>query len=259
MKKTQTKWNSYQDYLKSNEWKKLKEKFYKGFEYDIHCEICHDMDFSYNRKETHHFKYPANYNYANDSIDNLICVCRKCHEDIHNTFIKDSNSALHYYLSIFLSIKNPNDYNYWDGSLWKNKKDFIYNFLQIKNCVTQEENRIKEELISKEKKENHDIKNMFNYHQLKAKTDDEIFELKLQVSSLLELKKDLDKTNHLYFALKGFVYNLIKSGDVKLEAKVILNDFGNNNLRKIEYLNGVDIENHDFLELVTKDIGGCNG
>ncbi len=113
MKKDE-KWNDYQEYLQSNNWRNLKEIFYKSFNNEVYCEIC-DTDFEGKRKETHHFQYSKNWN--DDSIDNLVCVCRDCHRLIHNEFTKED----------------------WIMGRWENKYHFLYTVKSIYLDIIRDE------------------------------------------------------------------------------------------------------------------------
>lgn len=65
---------SYNDYLQSDRWKRLREQAIvraRG-----KCEFCGEK-----AQAVHHVKYPKNL--SNDSLDNLVVVCKKCHETSH--------------------------------------------------------------------------------------------------------------------------------------------------------------------------------
>jgi hypothetical protein len=88
MSKKNKRWDSYSDYLKSPEWKAIKEEFYANFGgYNDECEISSE-EFEGYRKcllHLHHFKYPKDW--ANDSWGNLILICSEVHQFVHGNNI----------------------------------------------------------------------------------------------------------------------------------------------------------------------------
>lgn len=64
----------YQDYIKSDEWKRLRELCFSAS--GGRCEFCGDKAVN-----AHHVKYPKNF--SEDKASNLVAVCRKCHELCH--------------------------------------------------------------------------------------------------------------------------------------------------------------------------------
>lgn len=66
--------NDYKEYLKSEEWK---EKKMKRIEHDKYrCKLCG----SGKNLQVHHITYE---NFPNETIDDLVTVCRNCHIEIH--------------------------------------------------------------------------------------------------------------------------------------------------------------------------------
>jgi len=64
----------YHEYLKSKEWKELRLRAYKRAHHQ--CELCKRP-----AAAVHHVKYPKQY--PNDSIENLLVVCKRCHNLVH--------------------------------------------------------------------------------------------------------------------------------------------------------------------------------
>jgi hypothetical protein len=64
----------YSEYLKSPSWKKLRKLAYQRSNHS--CDFCGNEAVA-----VHHVKYPKKYN--EDCLDNLIVVCKKCHELTH--------------------------------------------------------------------------------------------------------------------------------------------------------------------------------
>ena len=76
----------YQNYLNSKEWDDLRSRVHKratGF-----CELCTE-----NAEATHHVKYPKNL--KDDDRDNLVAVCKQCHDKLHGIKGRDSAWAFH--------------------------------------------------------------------------------------------------------------------------------------------------------------------
>lgn len=77
-------YNSYKDYLKSDQWRNIKTEFnamYKLYYGDPSiCFLC-----LYNKTQAlHHWYYPQNLN--DDKWSNLLPVCHDCHTQIHKGF-----------------------------------------------------------------------------------------------------------------------------------------------------------------------------
>jgi 5-methylcytosine-specific restriction endonuclease McrA len=62
---------SYRKYIKSNSWKRLRKQTLIRDNYI--CKFCGEK-----ATDVHHIQYPEDF--KNDSIDNLISCCKKCHE-----------------------------------------------------------------------------------------------------------------------------------------------------------------------------------
>lgn len=82
----------YQDYLKSEQWKDLRAQVYQRAQ--SKCELC-----GRTAAAIHHIKYPKNY--SEDSLGNLVAVCKRCHMKLHGinheTLVKkflDSHNAV---------------------------------------------------------------------------------------------------------------------------------------------------------------------
>lgn len=74
---------NYLEYLRSDWWKDLRKKAIERD--DNKCGFCGGIF-----KEVHHIKYPKRF--KQDHIDNLICVCKKCHRRLHG--INDNSKEL---------------------------------------------------------------------------------------------------------------------------------------------------------------------
>ncbi len=98
------KFATYDDYLLSDKWEKVKEDFTKTLSYEKVCFFCYYQDCL----QFHHWRYPKNWN--NDNHNNLFLVCKFCHERIHRTdIIHDShmygpNQQLRYLSHIFKEL-----------------------------------------------------------------------------------------------------------------------------------------------------------
>jgi len=81
---------NYKEYLKSEEWKQLRKKAYtrsKGF-----CELCGKK-----AENIHHICYPKHY--SNDSLNNLLAVCERCHKLLHGIRESVRKELLRYSMS----------------------------------------------------------------------------------------------------------------------------------------------------------------
>jgi hypothetical protein len=92
------RFNSYEDYLKSDKWKAVKED-YQRKEQTNHCLVCRAVFENDIKPNYHHFRYPKDWN--NDSFENLIIVCESCHKFLHDEIEHNSNEiSIREYLSI---------------------------------------------------------------------------------------------------------------------------------------------------------------
>jgi len=66
----------YEDYLKSDEWKKLRERALKRAEY--RCEFCGSV-----ATMIHHVQYLKEENSEMENINHLVACCKKCHDLCH--------------------------------------------------------------------------------------------------------------------------------------------------------------------------------
>ena len=73
-KEKSTKFTNYNDYLKSPEWRYLKEKVLSKAGYK--CSFCNRRAY-----QVHHIKYPKRF--EDDKIEYLVAVCKDCHTAIH--------------------------------------------------------------------------------------------------------------------------------------------------------------------------------
>ncbi len=89
----------YDEYInKSSEWKLLRLKAYGRSNHK--CEFCGKKGAA-----VHHIKYPKNY--SEDSLDNLVVVCKKHHKLIHGIRGVESQELLEFCLrrGIIIDIK----------------------------------------------------------------------------------------------------------------------------------------------------------
>lgn len=76
--------DSYKDYLDSDEWKKLRTRVRRrarGW-----CERCKVGP----RADVHHLTYER---LGNERLDDLVAVCRECHEHLHGRRAQDPAAA----------------------------------------------------------------------------------------------------------------------------------------------------------------------
>jgi hypothetical protein len=89
-------YKSYEVYLLSDKWQKVKEDF-NEFSENANgiCFLCYEQ----NNLQLHHWRYPKDWN--NDSYKNLIQLCHECHGTVHsieqtkmlhNSYLFDTNS-----------------------------------------------------------------------------------------------------------------------------------------------------------------------
>lgn len=67
---------NYKEYLESNKWKEFREKVLKRDNYK--CTKCGNT----NELCIHHITYD---NFGNENLEDVVTLCSKCHEEIHNT------------------------------------------------------------------------------------------------------------------------------------------------------------------------------
>jgi len=70
-------WNSYEDYLNSPEWEKIRAAVHKR-DKGV-CQLCGCPEAS--NPHCHHWNYPSDWN--EDTPDNVILACDGCHSDLH--------------------------------------------------------------------------------------------------------------------------------------------------------------------------------
>jgi hypothetical protein len=78
--KGKKRWDSYEDYLQSDEWKALRSEAHKRVKGDYGttcCEVCQGND----GLQVHHWKYSVDW--IDDSPDYHVVLCCKCHELVH--------------------------------------------------------------------------------------------------------------------------------------------------------------------------------
>ena len=74
----------YPEYLETPQWKDLREQaMYRA---DNKCEFCRRTGHA-----VHHVKYPKVF--KDDHLDNLVMVCRRCHELCHG--IRRGSTPMH--------------------------------------------------------------------------------------------------------------------------------------------------------------------
>lgn len=71
--------NSYNDYLSTKHWDKMKNKIRTKYNYT--CQMCHkNLKDDISKLHVHHLTYS---HIGNERINDLILLCEKCHSDIH--------------------------------------------------------------------------------------------------------------------------------------------------------------------------------
>ena len=106
LKKVQYK--NYEEYLKSPKWQQVKND-YADNEQIEHCLGCDCKFGNYETPEYHHFKYSKDFN--DDSWENLLIVCRECHQKLHDHFEHDSKdiSLRSYILKMTFALNQQED------------------------------------------------------------------------------------------------------------------------------------------------------
>ena len=89
---------NYEDYLLSDKWQEVKQRYKELPNYDEVCFLC----FNTEHLQHHHWRYERDWN--NDRPENLIMLCYECHHQVHQTdlFHNSHNyrpDELHKYLS----------------------------------------------------------------------------------------------------------------------------------------------------------------
>ncbi len=67
------KLNEYIEYLSSDKWKEIRKQII--YKYNGICDYCHNEG-----NDVHHLTYD---NFRNEPLDDLVLLCRKCHEQEH--------------------------------------------------------------------------------------------------------------------------------------------------------------------------------
>jgi len=78
------KYKNYEEYLKSDKWKEIKEDFRKNYNssgWDNVCEVTGEILIDKYEMAHHHFKYPTNW--EEDSPENIVLISRDLHALIH--------------------------------------------------------------------------------------------------------------------------------------------------------------------------------
>lgn len=76
----------YHEYLKSPEWEELRTAAYVRA--GGKCELCGG-----DAAAVHHVRYPKNLK-EEDSLDNLVVVCKKCHDRLHGVLGADAGVSV---------------------------------------------------------------------------------------------------------------------------------------------------------------------
>ncbi len=90
-KATNEQVETYQEYLKTNHWKATKVKVFKKYKY--HCAKCKTNK----NIDLHHKTYK---NVGNESMSDLVYLCRTCHKLVHDNKLSDHKFKL------VLKVKN---------------------------------------------------------------------------------------------------------------------------------------------------------
>lgn len=99
------KYKTYNEYLLSDKWDSIKNKFTKLPNYEEVCFLCFCKD----SLQCHHWRYEKDWN--KDKPENLILLCEMCHKSVHSTkLIHDSHmykpDQLHLYISHLIKDMN---------------------------------------------------------------------------------------------------------------------------------------------------------
>jgi len=82
--KKKKSWNSYEDYLQSPEWKKIRKQVHKR-DHDK-CQLCGNginWEKITGPFNCHHWRYPSDW--SKDEAYNVFLVCHQCHMLIHES------------------------------------------------------------------------------------------------------------------------------------------------------------------------------
>lgn len=118
------KYKDYADYLKSDKWKQVKAD-YAAMNEHKNCVLC-DGDKSL---QHHHWTYPNDW--YNDSFNNLIKVCKKCHDLIHSDDQVQYLSILDF-MSDMISIIRSNEH---ENGIVIGQDDVLRPALQVLDVV----------------------------------------------------------------------------------------------------------------------------
>lgn len=118
---------SYQEFLKSNEWKRAKARLYErdGKE----CSICK----SESKLSVHHNKY--NEKNLNGSIQALIILCQPCHDELHRVAKPSGWSFKKAFKSLRRRFAKYKSIHFYppNSSVKYLEKEPVHNSSQIKN------------------------------------------------------------------------------------------------------------------------------
>jgi hypothetical protein len=105
-------YKDYADYLKSPKWRQVK-KDYASHEQTDECILCFIMFDDNNKPHYHHYKYSTDWN--NDTWENLIIVCDKCHKILHEYINHDDKdiSIREYLKSAHYHLQHQRDLDKW--------------------------------------------------------------------------------------------------------------------------------------------------
>lgn len=114
------KWKDYQAYLKSDEWKKLRQKIIDRVSEESGCggicEVCESDE----NLQVHHWKYPKDWN--DDKTEYHVLLCGECHKEAHDIFETINFKNRETFLTTFLRKK------YFDA---EEEKIELWNILRI--------------------------------------------------------------------------------------------------------------------------------
>ena len=81
----------YTEYLKSDKWKKIAAARMKIDNYT--CAGCGCKGTAVNPLEVHHLSYTHLYHEETRIYEDLVCVCRGCHKNLHRIMERQTNAA----------------------------------------------------------------------------------------------------------------------------------------------------------------------
>lgn len=92
-------YDSYKQYLQSEHWSNIKNRFYNSKLFNGGCDCCGESNC---RLNLHHKTYKR---LGREKLDDLIAVCDRCHKEIHYLLNNNNSSKINIW-SVSKKIKN---------------------------------------------------------------------------------------------------------------------------------------------------------